>query len=89
MSLFQTVGSFGYLLVMNTEVSSDMCMSVLCWVGQKVHSGFSISCYARMQMNSLINPIHEHGIKKPATNGTKDMFKNIILFMRNYEIVTC
>ena len=52
-------------------------------------SSSSISCYAKMQMNFLIDPIHEYGIKKSPTKGTKDMFKSIILFMRNYEIITC
>ena len=27
------------------------------WVSQKVHSGFSVRCYGKPQMNSLANPI--------------------------------
>ena len=56
---------------------------------KRLSSSSSISCYAKMQMNFLIDPIHEYGIKKSPTKGTKDMFKSIILFMRNYEIITC
>ena len=37
------------------------CYSVLIvliyWVGQEVHSGFSVRCYGKTQMNFLANPI--------------------------------
>ena len=30
---------------------------VLHWVGQKVHLGFTVRCYAKTQMNFLVNQL--------------------------------
>ena len=36
--------------------SGDRYLNLLYWVGQNVHSGFSVRCYRKTQMNISANP---------------------------------
>ena len=55
-----THASFHEKLSVSPLVTS---LKSMCWVGKKVHLGFSVTANGKTQMNSLANPVCQENLK--------------------------